>query len=448
MRCFVQLWLAVILALGLSSAALAAPHEWPHWNGPTRNAEWHEEGILDSFPESGPKVLWRAPINQGYSGPAVADGRLFVMDRIEDRDAPTKLRGAIGGIERCLCFHTITGELLWKHEHPCEYRISYPEGPRTTPSVSGDHVYFLGAMGWLACHEVATGKVVWEKELTQDYQTEPPVWGFAVHPHVDGDRLYCVVGGKGSAMVCFDRHSGEEIWKSHTAEEVGYAPPVMFEQDGVRQIIHWHDTGLVAANPETGEILWKHEFPGPAPMRPVVCISTPILAGDKLLVSDFYNGSVLLKLSSHPPAAKELWRSGPNDPQHDNDLNSLMSTLVVEQEHIYGIAGNGEMRCLKLEDQSLIWRNLQASSATRPTHFATSFLVKNGDRYFLFNDQGYLKIVHLDPSGYRESSSAQVIEPTGFARGRDVVWAHPAFADGKMFARNGKEIVCFDMRKA
>ena len=119
----------------------------------------------------------------------------------------------------------------------------------------------------------------------------------------------------------------------------------------------------------------------------------------------------------------------------------------MQEDAIYGIAGDGEMRCVSWEKQKLLWRDLQPSSAERQALFATSFLVKNGDRHFLFNDQGYLKIVHLNAEGYRETSSAQILKPSGFARGREVVWSHPAFAQQHLFARNTEEIVCYDLRK-
>jgi outer membrane protein assembly factor BamB len=444
LRMIVVASVAAVCSGGMLGKPLPA-EDWPHWFGPTHDAVWHEEGIIESFPAEGPKVLWRAPVNKGYSGPSVAAGKVFLSDRIAGDVQNRKQGQGLPGVERYLCFDASTGKPLWTREYNVDYRISYPEGPRTTPTVDGDRVYYLGAMGHLACLKVETGETIWEMQLTEKYQTRPPVWGFSVHPRVDGDRLICVVGGEGSAVVCLNKMTGEEIWKSQTAEEVGYAPPVIVEKDGVRQLIYWHDTGLVGLNPETGEALWTHEFPKVPPQRPVVCIVTPRVHDDLLLVSDFYNGSLLLKLDFKKPGVREVWSSTPGDQEHRNDLNVLMGTVVIHKDHIYGIAGEGEMRCVSLLDQSLVWRNLAPSSAKRDALFATSFFVRNGNRFFQLNDQGFLKICKLSPKGFEEISSASILKPTSFARGRDVVWSHPAFASRCMFARNDEELICFDL---
>ena len=451
MRAVVFYLLATFLHLMALRIALTcdtvAADDWPNWFGPTHDAVWHEEGITEKFEASGPSCIWRVPVNKGYSGPAVADGRVFLTDRMAGEIVDRKPGQGIPGIERCLCFDATSGDRLWKHEYEVEYKISYPEGPRATPTVDGDHVYFLGAMGRLACHQVTTGKVIWEKQLTDAYLTTPPVWGFAVHPRVDGHRLYCVVGGEGSALVCFDKHTGEELWKSLTVEEVCYSPPQLVEREGTRQLVFWHDVGITSVDPEDGTQLWSVRFPENPPQRPAVSIVTPRLHGDLLLVSDFYNGSLLLRLTTHPLGAEEVWVSKPDDQEHKDDLNTLMGTPVIVDEHIYGIAGNGEMRCVTLKDQSVVWRDLKPSSAKRQAYFATSFIIRNGTRHFLFNDQGDLKICRLSPAGYEEISSANILKPTSFARGRDVVWSHPAFAYRSMFARNDQELVCINLAK-
>src|SRR5579884_2623228 len=128
--------------------------------GPRRDDVWRETGLLSKFPAGGPKVLWRAPIDGGYAGPAVAEGRVYVTDFVTDsaRKADPGARPEIKGRERVHCFD-LAGKPLWKHEYPCTYKISYPAGPRCTPTVSGGKVYVLGAMGDLSCLSAADGKV-------------------------------------------------------------------------------------------------------------------------------------------------------------------------------------------------------------------------------------------------------------------------------------------------
>ncbi len=189
-----------VLALGLPATAA----DWPQWLGPNRNGVWSETGLISELPADGPTVLWRQPIGTGYAGPAVVGGKVFVMDRQAKPPAPDTPRGTLPGTERVLCLDAKTGQELWKHEYDCPYaRISYPEGPRTTPVVADNRVYTLGTMGDLRCLDTATGKPVWTKNFVTEsgekparagqekapksYNVLPPVWGYSSHLLLHGD---------------------------------------------------------------------------------------------------------------------------------------------------------------------------------------------------------------------------------------------------------------------
>ena len=244
----------IVCFAGLVVASDCPGDDWPHWMGPGTDGIWNEIGTIDQFPETGPKVLWRQQIGSGYAGPSVVGEQLFIMDRttLEDRagdkvENNIKQIGKIVGGERVRCLNTKTGEEVWSHEYECDYKIAYPTGPRCTPAVAGDQVFTLGAMGRLICFDKATGDVVWEKELTSEYETKPPVWGYASHPFVKGDMLLVPVGGKGSGVVAFNRNTGEEIWRAVTTTDICYAPLVMYEPDGAeRQSIFWHADGITS----------------------------------------------------------------------------------------------------------------------------------------------------------------------------------------------------------
>ena len=143
--------------------------DWPQWLGPKRDSVWRETGLLDRFPSGGPKVLWRVPIDGGFSGPAVVGNRVFVMDYVASEGqrwepGPGK-RDRLKGRERVLCLDAGTGKLLWKHEYECPYFVSYASGPRCTPTVADGRVYTLGTMGDLHCLDAVDGRVVWAKDL-------------------------------------------------------------------------------------------------------------------------------------------------------------------------------------------------------------------------------------------------------------------------------------------
>ena len=195
--------------------------------GRSATATGVRQAFLREFPADGPKVLWRTPIAGGYAGPSVVGSRVFVTDYVTTGDqtpSPDK-RNELEGTERVLCLDADNGKLLWKHEYDCSYNISYPAGPRCTPTVDGDRVYTLGAEGDLRCLEVADGKLVWSKSFPRDFGAKTPIWGFAGHPLVDGDRLICIVGGPDALAVAFDKQTGEVIWKALDAEETGYSSP-------------------------------------------------------------------------------------------------------------------------------------------------------------------------------------------------------------------------------
>lgn len=449
----VFLFVFSLLLIPQQAHAQSEATDWPGWMGQNQSGVWKETGILKSFPESGAEINWRVPLGGGYAGPSVADGRLYIMDRTDDPkggEVENNIRkaGEIAGGERIQCINVDTGEVIWKHNYDCPYTVAYPTGPRCTPTIDGDHVYTLGAMGDLICFKAATGDIVWEKKLTEEYTTKPPLWGFASHPLVDGDQLLVPVGGEGTGLVSFNKKTGEEIWRSTTTIDVAYAPLVMYEPaNAERQLIFWHAEAVESHNPETGEQYWSIKFPEEKNASET-SIATPRIIGDKLLISEFYKGSLMLQIKSDPPGVEELWRSHKTDPRHKTSLNSMMTTPVIKGEHAYGIAYNGRaqgvFRCIKLEDGEMVW-NVDNWMSDDPIVFATAFIVQNEDRYFMFNDIGELMIVELTPDGFNEIDRASILEPTSAARGRSVVWSHPAFAGKKMFARNDKEIVAVDL---
>ncbi|PYK58270.1 MAG: pyrrolo-quinoline quinone, partial [Verrucomicrobia bacterium] len=234
---------ACLLRHALALAALATFYlradDWPQWLGPQRDDVWRETGILEKFPAEGPKVRWRTPIGAGYTGPAVANGRVYVMDRqltpgVSNPSNPFA-RGEIPGSERVVCLDEADGKIRWKHEYDCPYAVSYPAGPRATPTVNDGKVYTLGTEGNLICLDTEKGKLIWSHELTKDYKTKTPMWGFAGHPLIDGKKLICLVGGEGSVAVAFDKDSGKEFWRALSAKEPGYCPPMIYEFAGKRQ---------------------------------------------------------------------------------------------------------------------------------------------------------------------------------------------------------------------
>ncbi|MGO8675813.1 MAG: PQQ-binding-like beta-propeller repeat protein [Limisphaerales bacterium] len=442
--------LGLLLGLGLSTLAVSLlADDWPQWMGPKRDDVWREHGIVKRFPDAGPPVLWRAAIADSYSGPAVVGGRLYVMDRPKGAE-PQPASGQENpprppARERVLCLDAATGKTIWEHAYARAYNIGYPAGPRTTPTVAGGRVFTLGAMGDLLCLKADTGEVVWARDFLQDYRpVKPPTWGWSSHPLLDGDRLICLVGGTNTAVVAFDKDTGRELWRALTAAEIGYAPPVIYTIQGRRQLIIWHPDAVSGLDPETGRVLWSHAYPvGGKPQRPEVTIALPRLEGDKLFLSCFYQGSLLLQLTADE--AKVAWnRRSTGDAEMNDGLHTVLGTPVFKDGFIYGVCGFGEVRCLDARTGDRKWETY-APTTGKKAFFANVFITENEDRAFLYNDQGELIIARLRPEGYEELSRAKLLEPLEKTRGRIVTWCHPAYANRCAYVHNGRDLLCVSL---
>jgi outer membrane protein assembly factor BamB len=352
--------------------------DWPQWAGPLRDDIWREQGIVQRFPTNGPAVLWRTGIEGGYSGPAVVGHRLFVLDRPAGMAASSGQAPESGAkpakLERVLCLDASTGSRIWEHAYPCPYEIGYPAGPRTTPTVADGRVYTLGAMGDLLCLKADTGELIWARNFPRDYHlAKPPVWGWAAHPLLDGDRLICLVGGSNSVVVAFQKQTGKELWRALNAVEIGYTPPVIYTVHGQRQLIIWHPDAVNGLNPETGQVLWSQPYPvGGEPKRPEVTIAMPRLEGDQLFLTCFYQGSLLLQLA--PDAPHVVWNRRSSSGEVMNDgLHTVLGTPVFREGHIYGVCGFGELRCLDAKNGDRLWESYAATGGHR-AFFANAFL--------------------------------------------------------------------------
>jgi outer membrane protein assembly factor BamB len=425
---------ALLFAILSRLSALTHADDWPQWGGPQRDLVWRESGIIGKLPAGQLPRVWSQPIGAGYAGPAVADGRVFVADRIAEEN-----------LERVLAFDADDGRPLWKHQYKAPYNISYPLGPRCTPTVDGDRVYMLGAVGHLHCLNAKSGDVLWQKHLPTDFGTKLPNWGMAAAPLVDGDQLIVLAGGAGGALVVsFDKLTGAERWRSLDDPAVGYAPPVILEFGGRRQLIIWHAAAVSAIDPENGQVIW--EFPHE--VQEALTIATPRRIGNRLFVSSFYQGPLMLDLGADGKTPKVVWDGRGGSELKNESIHTIMPTPIVTDELIFGVSSYGQLRCLEAATGKKIWETRQPTGEGR---WWNAFLVPNGEppgnKVFLANEQGELILAELSRDGYREISRSKLIEPTQPIQRRMTVWAHPAFALRSVFARNDKELIRVNLAK-
>lgn len=430
--------LSIICALLVLASAKA--DDWPNWMGPTRDNVWHEDGLLERFPEGGPKILWRTPVAIGYAGPAVSNGKVFINDFVTDQKVKVANfnRRKFKGTERMLCLDAKNGKVLWKHEYDVTTNVSYPSGPRCTPTVDGDKVYSLGAVGNLICFEAATGKIVWEKDLPTEYKTKVALWGYASSPRVHGDMLYCLVGGEGSHIVAFNKDTGKEIWRSQTSPEQGYSPVKIIKAGGVEQMIVMSPVAVTSLNPKTGEKYWSVKYTATNGS----IIMKPIVYKEYLFVGGYQKQNLMLKLGQDKPGATVVWQNNPRIGLSPVNIQPFLGEGGI----VYGSNADGKIYGVELPSGKRLWETSKPISP-RPAGVGTAFIVRQGDRFWLFNEKGELVIAKMTPKGYEEISRAKILKPTNTAFGREVVWSMPAFANKCAYIRNDEEIVCVDLSR-
>jgi outer membrane protein assembly factor BamB len=412
------LTIALMLS-GMATAVLRA-EDWPQWRGPKRDGVWREANLLRTFPAGGLKVRWRVPVGWGFSSPVVAQGRVYLSDA---EVTPAKSK------ERLHCFDEATGKPLWTRA----YEVTYPvwaldpkqeSGPVATPIVHDGKVYSLGRLGQLTCLDARDGQVLWQRNLEADYKVG---WSpGAPSPLVEGDLLIAFIGGKlGAAVVAFHKDTGKEAWKA-LDESLTFSSPIVVAAAGTRQLIVWTQASVTSLDPATGKTYWSQ----PLRTSGEYAVSTPVFDSNLLLI-----GGLMLQMSSDRPGAKVLW---PDSKAPARRVLSHTSTALLQDGHVYSAKSSGELVCLEASTGQEVWRT---SKVTPLKTGASIHLTANGASVLLYTDQGVLIRARLTADGYQEISRAAVLEPTFPFGGRKVAWPPPAYANGHVLARNGKELV-------
>ena len=420
----------IIIVILLNIQVFAA--DWPQWRGPDRDGVWKEKGIVQTFEDKQLPIRWRVEVANGYSGPTIADGRVYVTDRLTE---PTQ-------VERIHCFDAMTGEEIWSHTYECKYeKVGYPDGPRAAVAINDGRAYSLGAMGHLFCFDAAKGKVLWSKNLKIEYKIRMPIWGIAAAPLVENGLVIVQIGGKDNAcLVAFDKVTGQEKWRALN-DRASYSAPIIIEQAGKRVLVCWTGDSVAGLDPLTGKLYWQHPF---TPSKMVLNIATPVFENGYLFVSGFYDGSLLLKVNPDKLAVEKVWRRKGASETKTDSLHCCISTPVLQGDYIYGVDSHGEFRCLDLHTGDRIWESLEPVPKAR---WSNIHMVRHEDRIWMFNERGELIISKLSGEGFHEISRTRLIDPTEGQLGQrgGVCWSHPAFAYKHVYIRNDKELLCADL---
>ena len=406
------LWALLVVVGGAGTAHgqdQAPSRDWPQWRGPDRTGVSKETGLLDKWPEGGPRLLWTATgAGEGYSTVSSAKGLLFTM-------------GNRGETEYVICYDAKTGKERWAQENGKAFHNGRGNGPRGTPTVDGNFVYVLGANGDVSCRDVRTGKARWHLNVIRDLGGKNIGWGLSESVLIEGNKLICTPGGRGSSVVALDKKTGQLIWKSGR-DRAGYSSPIAVDVGRTRQIIVFTASTARGMSADDGKELWTYD----AANNGTANVATPIFHDNHVFFSSGYGtggGVVKLTPSRSGTAAEQVW--------FENRMQNHHCSSVLVDGYLYGFGGSNLM-CMNFKTGEIAWRDRSVGKGS---------LVYADGHLYCFSDAGTVGLVKATPDAYHEVSRFKI------EKGRRPTWAHPVVAGGKLFLREQDKIYCFDVAK-
>jgi outer membrane protein assembly factor BamB len=403
-------FLTTLLLLGASLAPAAgadpsAGTDWPRFRGPQQNGVSLEKGLLRSWPESGPKVVWKKPIGSGFSSMTAVGDALYTMAAEGESETAYRLRES-------------NGEVVWRVPIGPVFPETFGNGPRSTPTVEGDVVYVLSATGRLHALKTTDGARLWEVDLAKVVGSPMPLRGFSFSPLVDGDLVLLEAGGpEGKAVVALDKKTGKLRWSALDGKP-GYVTPLAVTIDGVRQYVFVRTAvGDILSLLPDGTVHWRYPWKGGAIASPLFVPPNRIFAS-----ASEDAGSVLLEIgkSEGKATVKEVW--------NNRVMKNHFSSPVLYQGHIYGF-DNASLKCIVAETGEQKW--------VQRGYGKGSLIVADGLLYVL-SDQGQLILAEATPAGFQEKGKIKVMEGK--------TWVAPVLSHGRIYLRDEDEMIVLDVR--
>lgn len=404
--------LAFLLVGTLPSTGL--PIDWPQWQGPARDNVSQEKGLLTSWPTDGPARLWLySQAGNGYSGPAIANGTLFVM-------------GTRDGREVVLALDAATGQERWVTDIDNIYPNNWGDGPRATPTVDGDRVYALSGNGTLACLGVADGIIVWTKTM-QSLGGNRPGWGYCESVLIDGPHLLCTPGGRSGTLACLNKQTGDLVWQSHDIQDgAQYASIRILQVSGQKQYVQLTMENVFGVDAADGKLLWKIGFPGRTAVIP-----TPVVQDQSVFVTAGYGAGCKLIRVHDQQTATQVYEN--------KNMKNHHGGVVLLDNYLYGYSDNVGWVCMDVQTGEIVWSEKRALGKG-------SLTCADGKLYCLSEDRGEVVLVDASPEGWRERGRFQ-LQPQSAIRSRQGrIWTHPVVANGRLYLRDQEYIYCYDVR--
>ena len=407
-------WLRSFAALLLLAPALLAA-DWPQWLGPHRDGASSEKVV----PWQGPlKVVWRQPVGEGHSSPVVADGRVYLHVKTAKPGIPDA--------EALRAFDATTGKPLWSSAYPrAPYKGLFGSGPRATPAVVAGKVYTYGITGILTCFDAKKGEKLWQVDALKEFHAPNLYFGASCSPLVEKNLVLINVGGKGASIVAFNKDNGKVVWRK-LSDGASYSSPTVFGKGQKREVVFLTKDNLVGLHPANGEVFWEFPFKD----KLSESSTTPVRAGDLLIGSSITAGSVALrlKMEGQMPEVSKVWKKP--------ELTCYFATpVVVGKDYLYMVTGSllaqtATLHCVEVATGKSLWQRPNVGK------FHASLLRTGNGKVLMLEEKGDLVLIDPSPKEYRELARTHICGKT---------WAHPALANGRLYVRDEKELICLEM---
>lgn len=390
----------------------ATAADWPGMLGPTRDGQSIETGLNWKWGKDGPPQAWKIDVGAGFAGVCVAGGAVHLFHRVENDETLSAL-------------DLDTGKEKWNFKYRTKYRddFGFDNGPRCVPLVSGGRVFLHGADGDLHAVDAKTGKKLWGKNLMAEYKPKKGYFGVGAGPVVIGEVLLVNVGAKAAAVVGFDTATGKELWKVGD-DGPGYSSPAVMDVDGKPHAVFLTRAGVMVVRPTDGKL--THSLSWRSRLDASVNAATPLVRNDELFVTSSYGtGGTLRKLKANE--LEEVWAN-------DSSMSCQYNTPVLVREFLYGTHGRadtktGELRCVNWKTGDLMWNE---------KGFGVAHLIAVDGGLLAVTETGEAVRVEASEKAYKEVTRAKVLD--------GVVRAAPALADGRLYIRNEKQLVCVKLK--
>lgn len=413
----------MLLAGLFSLPRIVTADDWPQWRGINRDGKSDETGLLNTWPEGGPRLLWKAyGAGTGYSSLAVSRGMIFTM-------------GNIGDNEFVFAFSAENGKLVWHVRSGDAYRDNRGSGPRATPTIDDDKVYTLGANGDLVCLTTGGG-IIWQVNILKRFGSGNIRWGISESVLIEGGKVICSPGGKDHCVVALDKSTGETMWTSRgLSGPTSYASAVATTVGGVRQIVHFVGASAAGIRGKDGLLMWHNTS---ATNRNRIHATTPLVHDGHVFVTSGYGtGCALVKLTTRDG------RTNAEEIYFNKVMKNHHGGVVLVDGFIYGYSN--KLVCMDLLTGERKWR--QDGPGKCSLIYADSHL-------YCLSENGIMALVEANPEAYVEKGRFGFKTFERFKVGglgeddEKPTWTRPVIANGKLFLRDQDNLYCYDIKKA